>query len=681
MKSSLNSSAWTVAIDTGNTFTHACMFREGSDHIFTGKVPSCPDDPSRPVMEALSGLCQKAGVSPDYLSYIIGGNSLALNSITRIQETKTALLVTRGFRDIIYINTLKPFVERRLIFEVPERMLSGGQVHFPLNENELRFKIVPQLAKNQIESVAVCFLHSCDNSLHENMVKAIIKEMLPSVSVTVSSDITPFPGESSRAVTALANAAVSPLAGKYIENTIKIFSGLTKSIPGHWVMQSDGSVMSPRQALDQSIRTLLSSPAGGITSCAILARHTGRPNIITFEMGGTYSSFSILSKNSRKVQEGGLVYGYPLAISMYDINTTMAGGSSIARVDDRGSLMLGTESAGVIPGPACFDRGGKLPTCTDANLILGRIGPETFYSGGIPLNPDTAREAIGHHIAGPLDISVESAAQSIIKAANSILIRAARRMAAENGCDPREFTLASFGGCGPLHAAEVALELGIPNVLVPIYPGFHSALGMLFTDLRRNYRYNCLLLLNKTDPEVLDSKYLGLEEKARDEYGKQYPSANITITRSADIRYKGQSHVINMQVPSGKLIPADLTLLKRAFDVTCENESGLSTDQSEVEIVALRVLAITSNHDREGLFYRKKEVSGTQLPNPGEIRPLIFGQDQINTPVYNRKDLPPNTVLIGPAVVEQDDATTLIWPRMTASVDLYGNIIIDVGVK
>jgi len=297
------------------------------------------------------------------------------------------------------------------------------------------------------------------------------------------------------------------------------------------------------------------------------------------------------------------------------------------------------------------------------------------------LNPDTAREAIGHHIAGPLDISVESAAQSIIKAANSILIRAARRMAAENGCDPREFTLASFGGCGPLHAAEVALELGIPNVLVPIYPGFHSALGMLFTDLRRNYRYNCLLLLNKTDPEVLDSKYLGLEEKARDEYGKQYPSANITITRSADIRYKGQSHVINMQVPSGKLIPADLTLLKRAFDVTCENESGLSTDQSEVEIVALRVLAITSNHDREGLFYRKKEVSGTQLPNPGEIRPVIFGQDQINTPVYNRKDLPPNTVLIGPAVVEQDDATTLIWPRMTASVDLYGNIIIDVGVK
>jgi len=652
------------------------------------------DSPYRPAIEVLADLCQKAGVSPDYLSYIIHGNTLALNTLTRNKGSRTALLVTRGFRDVIYLGrgglnqmdplfsvTVKPLVERRLVFEVSERMLSGGQVQLPLDENEVRHKLIPLLEKNQVDSVAVCFLHSCDNPLHENRIKEIIKKMLPSVPVTVSSDIMPFPGEYARAMTAVANAAVSPLAGKYIENTVKNLSGWAKNTPGLWVMQSDTSVIPSGQAAKESVRTVLSAPAGGIMACRLLARYTGRPNIMTFEMGGAHSCFSILYQNGPKVQHSGTVAGNPLGIPMIDIHATASGGDSIACLDDKGHLQVGTESPGANPGPACYARGGKLPTCTDANLILGRLGPGAFLPGGIQLDLESAKQAVNHHIAGPLGISLESASQAIIVAANSIMIGAARRMLAKNGCDPSEFTLASFGGCGPLHAAEVALELGIPHVLVPIYPGLHSALGMLFTDLRRDYQYKFSCPLTDTLPDVLDSKYHILEEKARDEFGEQRLSENITITRSADIRYKGQSHVINMQVPSGKLLAADLTLLKRAFDVTYKNESGLSPDQSEAEIVTLRLMAVAGSKGQAGLVYDKKAGNKSPIAEARQNRTVVFGESKINTPVYYRKDLPPNTLLTGPAVVEQDDSTTLIWPRMKASVDSYGNIIIDVGVK
>ena len=694
MKSSLNSSAWTVAIDTGNTFIDVCMFQEGSGHIFSVKAPYCPHSPSRSVMEALAGLCRKAGVSSDYLSYAVHGNTLALNALTRNTGCKTALLVTRGFRDVIYLGkggitqtdplvsvTVKPLAERRLVFEVSERMLSGGQVQLPLDENELRYKLIPLLEKNRVDSVAVCFLHSCDNPLHEDRVKEIIKKMLPSVPVTVSSDIMPFPGDYAKGLTAVANAAVSPLAGKYIEKTVKSLSGWSSKNTPLWVMQSDGSVITSRQAVDESVRTVLSSPAGGITACALLSKHTGRPNIMTFEMGGAHSCFSIIHQNGPKVQHGGSVAGYPLGISMIDAHTTASGGGSIAFIDDQGHLKVGTESTGATPGPACYARGGKLPTCTDANLILGRLGPGAFLPGGIQLDLESARQAVNRHIAVPLEISLESASQAIIKAANSIMIMAARRMIAKNGCDPREFTLASFGGCGPLHAAEIALELGIPHVLAPIYPGLHSALGMLFTDLRRDYQHKFSCPLTETLPDVLDSKYQGLEEKARAEFGEQGLSENIKITRSADIRYKGQSHVINLQVPSGKLLPADLSLLKRAFDVTCKNECGLFPDQSEVEIVTLRLMAMAGIKGRADLIYAKKAGNEASISGPRQNRTVVFGESKISTPVYDRKDLTPNTVLKGPAVVEQDDSTTLICPRMTASVDNYGNIIIDVGVK
>ncbi|MFZ5647271.1 MAG: hydantoinase/oxoprolinase family protein [Bacillota bacterium] len=690
--------AWRAAVDTGGTFTGACMILDKSGRVFSVKVPSTPEDPSSAIMHALACLCKLSGAGMDYLSMVTLGTTVAANTIAQNTGAGTALLVTRGFRDVLHIGRqarphayrladrkTPPMVPRRYVFEISERVLPGGHVHIPLNEDEVAGFIVPRLQESGIQSIAVCFLHSYENPLHEQRVRDIITDLIPGIPVTISSEIYPFPGEYERAAAAVLNAALTPVAGSYIEKLASRLRSGSNNTPGIWIFQSDGGVMNASQAAKESIRTVLSGPAGGVAACAQLARRTGRPNIVALDMGGTSTYFSIIHKDRPGIKSSGFISGQPLAIPMLDINTIGTGGGSIARAEN-GFLNVGPVSAGISPGPACFARGGTLPTCTDANLILGRVSPESFTRAGIKPEIAPAVEAVEKYVSNPMGIPVRDAAEGIIKVANSNIVRAIRKIFTGTGYDPKDFTLVSFGGAGPAHAAEIAQELGIPNVLIPFYSGVYSALGMLFADLRRDYRHSFISPLAQTNPEIIDNEFRLLEKKAREEFSSGGISWQVVVLRSADIRYTGQSHVINMQVPSGRLTPADLKLLGRAFGVEYESRFGYSPEKLEAEITDLRLTAMAYAYEDEknssNSFYNVlTDRNSFDTHSQGKTRSVVFGGKEFDTPVYDSNGLSPHSFLKGPAIISLDYSTAVVCPGMSASVDAHGNIIINTVVK
>ncbi|MFZ5650510.1 MAG: hydantoinase/oxoprolinase family protein [Bacillota bacterium] len=681
------------AVDCGGTFTGACMIIEKSGRLFSVKVPSTPEDPSSAVMQALAELCRLSGAGMEDLNILILG-ATAANPIAKKIGDKTALLVTRGFRDILRIgrqampNPYLPAAKKApplipgVIFEVSERILPGGHVRRPLAENEITAFIVPRLRELGIESIAVCFLHSYDNPLHEQRVKDIITGLMPGMPVTISSDIAPFPGEYERAVATVLNAALTPAAGRFIEALTVRLAKVCGKAPGLFIFQSDGRVMTAPQAAKESFHTVLSSPAGGVAACSRLSASSGRPNIVTLEMGGASTFISIIHKDRPGTKKTGATGAQDILIAAPDIKAVGVGGGSTAVVESGGLLKVGPESAGYSPGPACFARGGTIPTCTDANLILGRIIPETFSPAGVTLEMGPALDAVEKNIACPLGITIEQAAEGIIKMANSAIVRAARKLFAGAGYDPGEFTLVSFGGSGPAHAAEIAREIGIPSVLIPLHSGVYPSMGMLFADLQRDYSRPLVSLLAGTGPEFLENEYRLLEEIARGDFLSGGISGPLAIERSAGIRYEGQSHVLNMQVPSGKLTPADLKLLGRAFGVEYETRFGFPPENSEAEItgIGLTVTACAPPHIKSH-HPASLGVQNSFRKLPVDAVKVTFDGEHFDAPVYYSNELCPGSHLNGPAVISHGDSAAVVWPGMTASVDARGNIIISTVVK
>ncbi|MFZ5633616.1 MAG: hydantoinase/oxoprolinase family protein [Bacillota bacterium] len=696
MEKGLTPSAWRLAVDFGGASTGGCAYVENSGEIFTMKVPSTPENPASAVAQLVAGMSEKTGLPMESLDTVILGTTLASGSLTQGRGAKTALLVTRGFRDILHLGgeprpylydlgaeKHPPIVGRRFTFEINERVLPGGRVAVPLDDSEI-LNLVPCLVDNGIESVAVCFLHSYCNPRHEQRARDILTKHLPTVPVTISSDILPLAGEYQRAATTVINAAIRPLLGRYLDHTGKCLAGYGAKAAKFFVMQSDGSLIAARQAREESARTVLSGPAGGVLACLQLAKISGRPRLIVFDMGATGARFSIIHSDHLPVADGGTAAGHPARLPMLDILTTGAGGHSTVRANRSGTLIVDPDRAGAVPGPAGHSRGGARPTCTDANLLLGRISPRSRLSGVIEPDIEAARETFHKNIAIPMAIPVEAAAEGVIEAVNSEMIAAIRRISVQRGYDPREYTLVSFGSAGPQHAAELALELGIPHVLVPRHPGTHSALGMLFADRQKEYAADFSSLLDCSDPAHIDDKYRDLERKAlRDLSGEGVPPERIKMFRTVDLKYRGQPFEINMQVPAGKLTRADLQLLNRAFKITHQSEYGFSPDAAGAEIISLKLTAVGNISLGTGDCNVRKHTGRQGVPEPRPLgsRRVIFHGSPVDTPVYSRDDLYPFLRIKGPAVVEQDDTTTVIWPRMSASTDAYGNLIIDVGVK
>ncbi|RKO66485.1 hydantoinase/oxoprolinase family protein [Desulfofundulus salinus] len=690
------SPTYRAAVDTGGTFTDICLLREDTGEVFISKVPTTPD-PDRAVLDGLAGAAAAAGLDPAGLKLLLHSTTVATNALLEGKGVPVALLVTRGFKDILLIGRQnrpalydfwavkpRPLVPRRLTFEVTERVMAGGQVYIPLDEGEVE-AIVEEIRRAGVFSIAVSFLHSYANPRHEERVREIIARVYPAARVTLSSDILPEFREYERTSTTAINALVQPRIADYVARLKEGLKGITgpgrqgRRPPGLFIMQSSGGMLTADQAMRESARTVLSGPAGGALAGLFLARQTGRPNVITADMGGTSMDICLIKGEQLRHTTEGTIGGYPLSLPMLDIHTIGAGGGSIGWVDGGGALRVGPASAGADPGPACYGLGGTEPTVTDANLVLGRINPNRSLNPALTLQLRLARKYLEGKIARPLKLTVEEAAAGMIRVVNAAMARAIRVVSVQRGHDPRDFTLVAFGGAGPLHAVELARELNIPYVLIPRYPGVTSALGMLYADVRRDYVRTALLPLNDTEPGKLVDLYKPLEEKGRRELEQEgFSPSEIIITRQADLRYRGQSYTLTLPLPAGQLAPEDLAILRRNFHLLHRQEYGFCREEAPLEVVNLRLVAL-GNLTRPAVSTPVKKKGSRLMPEPLEERPVYFDDRFLPTPVYRRNDLEPEMSLKGPAVIEQSDTTTLVWPGTSVRVDQWGNLIIHVG--
>ena len=618
-----------IGIDSGGTFTDFVVLRSDGP-LESFKLRSNPADPASVI---LAGLARIAAARAD----VVHGSTVATNALLERKGAKTAFITTRGFEDLIAIGRQNraelynlmpavpvPLVPRELCFGVDERILFDGSVERPLDPAEL----ISRIAASGAEAVAICLLHSCQNDVHE---RALLK-LVPGY-VSASCDVSPEFREFERASTTVINAYVGPLMDRYLGD-------LERQSPHPVaIMQSNGGLLTAAEARTHAVRTILSGPAGGIVGAVEIARLCGFDQALTFDMGGTSTDAALAGQRPRLTTEARIDH-YPVRIPMLDIHTVGAGGGSIARIDSGGSLRVGPESAGASPGPACYGNGLEA-TVTDAHVVLGRIAADQLAGGTLQLNPEAAERAVAK-LAQQLGQSVLATAAAIIRIANSNMERAIRTVSVERGEDPREFPLIAFGGCGGLHACELARELGIKTVIVPAQAGALSALGMLMADRTRDYSIGAL------GASDFDIRFLKLEDQA----GRDIPGA--TIERLADIRYAGQSYELTL--PWG----AD-------FHAEHQRIYGYSDRVRLTQIVTLRVravlqtekpiLAITQRTNAT-LTSRRVWLSGSWQDIPAGLSEAV-------------------TNLSGPALITDYGSTTLIPEGWTATRNATGSLILN----
>lgn len=674
-------SSYRLAVDTGGTFTDFCLLGDdGTVSVF--KVPSTPDDPSRAVVRGLEILKEK-GINLSRIALFLHGTTVATNAILEKKGARLALVTTKGFRDVIFIGRQnrphlydqwvtrpQPLVSRSMVFEVSERMLADGSVMVALEEKEIA-ALVARLREVQVEAVAVVFLHSYTNPAHELLLKKELERRLPHLSVTISSEIVPEFREYERTSTTVVNAYVQPIVARYLT---KLAGSLEQAgLKGFYVMQSSGGVISPTQAQRESVRTVLSGPAGGVLAGVHLARLTGFKNLITADMGGTSMDVSLICDGEARYTDEGMIGGYPLRLPMVAVHTVGAGGGSIAWVDPGGALRVGPRSAGAVPGPACYGLGGAEPTVTDANLVLGRLGAADF-AGGKELRRELAERAIAEKVGGPLGLGVQEAAAGIVRVVNANMVRAMRVVSVAKGYDPRDFVLVAFGGAGPLHAVELARELGIRRVLVPPFPGITSAWGMLAADFRRDYTLTWVKELRPGMEAGLAELVGKLTRRGREDLFREgFAAQDITLALLIDLRYKGQSAALTLPLPD-PAVPDFAGALTRSFHGLHIQFYGYAREEAPVEVVALRLVATGR------LPSLKPPVrQGGSPPAPCGARNVYFAAEQVAVPVYRRNEVGAGWAVEGPAVITQADSTTLLWPGDRAYGDEWGNIIIETG--
>lgn len=672
-----------LAVDTGGTFTDFCLLGDNGD-LHIAKEPSTPEDPATAVLEGMRKLLDRAGVHPEQVHPVLHGTTVATNAILEQKGARTALVTTRGFKDVLVIGrqtrphlynfwAARPpaLVPRELVLEINERVTAGGAVLAAPDRAEIA-SLVKQLRESGVESVAVCLLHAYANPAHELLLKESLARELPGVPVTVSAEVLPEFREYERTATTVITALVRPRMERYIS---RLDAGLgSTGINGQlFIMQSNGGVISPAQACRQSARTVLSGPAGGVLAGVYLSRLTGHRNLVTADMGGTSMDISLIHNGEPRFTTEGGIGGYPLRLPMLDIHTIGAGGGSIARVDAGGALQVGPRSAGSVPGPACYNRGGKEPTVTDANLVLGRLHPADFQ--GLEPVPDLAARCIEEKIARPLGLTLEQAAEGIIRVVNANMARAARVVSVQKGHDPRDFALVPFGGAGPLHAVELARELGIPRVLLPPHPGVTSAWGMLSADVRHDYSLTHVAELGAEACTEINRGFAGLAERGQAELQREgFTDQQITLDRFLDLRYRGQSYEITLGVPGNRLIGADVQAIRQRFHRRHQKLYGHCREDAPVEVVALRLAATGA---LPGL--RQQAPTGRGRTAPSGTRRVYLDGAYRDIPVYHRASLAPGWTAAGPAVIVQPDTTILAWPGSRIRCDLYGNLVVETG--
>ncbi|MBW1712024.1 MAG: hydantoinase/oxoprolinase family protein [Deltaproteobacteria bacterium] len=671
-----------LGVDVGGTFTDLVVIDEQTKKINLTKVPSTPKSPDQGVINGLHKVRDIFGADPAKIDFLIHGTTVATNALIERKGVKAALIVTQGFRDVLHIarqtrpklydffeRRPDPLINRHLRFEVPERVLYTGQVAQPLDEEAVR------LVAQEIV-VAVCLLHSYANPAHEQRVREIVEEAAPGVKVSISSEVLPEFKEFERMNTTVINAYVMPIVERYLQQIMASLANLGAET-GLNIMQSNGGLMTPETAGKKSVHTVLSGPAAGVLGGLELAKMVGLNNIITIDMGGTSFDVSLAFKGQPSFTMESDIGGHIIKIPMIDIKTLGAGGGSIAWVDPGGALQVGPESAGADPGPACYGRGGQEPTVTDANLALGYLNPEYFAGGEMGLNVDLAREAINKKVAQPMGLGLEEAAEGILRVVNATMIRGIRLVSVQKGYDPREFALVCFGGAGPVHAVKLAKELNIPRLMVPQGPGVNCALGLLMADFRHDYSQTFLRLASGLEPGQLTEEFGNLEAKATAQMTEEgLAEKDIVFFRSADMRYKGQGYELEVGLPNKDYQAPDLEAACQDLGRIHADNYGYAMDPETAEFVNLRLTAI-------GLL-SKPEIK-EETPAQPDSSPALKGRRRVymdgrfmEVGVLERGRLKSGNQIQGPAIVEQPDSTTVLFPGSRAEVDKYRNLIISV---
>ena len=681
----------TVGVDIGGTFTDLMLHDSESGAVHVHKVPSTPGEPDRAMVSGLSELCSRAGLAASDLDAVFHATTVATNAVLEHEGARVGMITTRGFRDIVHIGRHQrpqhysvmqdipwqafPFVPRRHRKVVSERIVPpAGEVLTALDEDEVR-AAARELRDEGIEAVAVCFLFSYLNPEHERRAAEIVREEMPDAFITTSADIVPQFREFERFTTACMSAFVGPRTGLYLERLGAALSREGVRSDLH-VMMSSGGLASVQSAAERPVTLLLSGPAAGILGGQWAGALADRRRLITFDMGGTSADIGIVTEQGigEASARDTWVGGYPLLVPMLDVHTIGAGGGSIAFVDPAGGFRVGPRSAGAMPGPACYGHGGEHPTVTDAHVVLGRIDAERFLGGHMRLDVDAAQAAVAR-LAEQLGLDLAEAAEGTITIANANMARAIRSRTVEKGHDPREFALVAFGGAGPLHAAEVAESLDIPEVIVPPHPGITSASGLLTSDLKYDQMQTVFMVQGAVDEDRLNAGLEGLEAELRGWLERDGVAAeDIEVARMLDCRYAGQGYELRLGLAGGRFSEADLD----EFHALHEREYGHSFGDP-IEIVNARVSAVGKRPALAGVQSLAGDAERALVGERDSIFRVDGELESLLTRFYDRQSLPAGESLPGPAIVFHPDTTTLVPPRWSFQAEESGNLILRRG--
>jgi len=679
---------YAIAVDIGGTFTDVTLADLQSGQLWQVKTPTTPGDQSEAFARGIRRVLAEAGVSSSAVGGVFHGTTVATNAILEHKGARVGLLTTEGCRYVLHIGRhdvpkdahmytwLKParLVLPRLIFEVTERLGPDGSLVRELDEEQCR-RALRALAGAAVESLAVCFLHAHASSVHEQRARELAAEELPAVPVSLSSEVLPVFREYERTTATVVNAYVLPQVARYHRRLEDRLSGLGVTAPLR-IMKSNGGMYGAREAATRPIHTILSGPAAGVIGAILVGAAANQRNVISIDVGGTSADICLSRRGQPEVTVEGQIAGLPLTVPMVGVQTIGAGGGSLARLSPSGSLLVGPQSAGAEPGPACYGRGGAEPTVTDAHLVLGRIPPD-LADGGVRLDVKLAGDAIAERIAEPLALTLHEAADGIVEILNNNMAAAIRAVSVERGYDPREFALVAGGGAGPLHGGRLAELLGIPLVIVPESAGLLSTLGLLATDLRNDYVQTRVQRAGQYDLADLNAGLADLEREATAWLEREgVDRERCALARGADMRYANQGYEITVPLDNGRLDGAGLEQLLERFHCEHERLYTWCSARLPVELINLRVTA----YGRLSTLRLRPHGVSHEASGPAGKRPVYWGgrAGVAETPVYHFADLLSGWTTTGPAVVEQRFSTVLILPGHTARLDDYGNILVEV---
>ncbi|MGI9557527.1 MAG: hydantoinase/oxoprolinase family protein [Solirubrobacterales bacterium] len=675
-----------VGVDIGGTFTDLVAVDEDSGVLTVRKVPSTPPTFIEGILNGLGEL----GMPFSDIRLLVHGSTIGTNAVLERKGAKTALVTTKGFRDVLTLARATkpdtydlrwqppdPLVKRRNIFDVTERMNHKGEVVTALDTGELK-ALKSKFEARDIEAIAVCFLNSFINPEHERLAAEVLRDLLPDVRVSTSYDVFPEIREFERTSTTVVNAYLQPVTDRYLGD---LMEGLGEGgFDGDLlIVHSGGGVMTEETARKLPARMCYSGPAGGVQGGAYIGGLADRGDVITMDMGGTSTDVAVV-KNGRPVVSPGLSieHNIPVRFPSIDIATIGAGGGSIGWID-RGLLKNGPESAGANPGPACYGRGGDRPTNTDANIALGRVSEAGLIGGALPLDRARAAEVIDRDIAGEFGWSTEEAASAILRVANANIVNAIRLVTLQKGHDPRDFTLVPFGGAGPMHAVDVARDLNIPEVLVPQFPGIASAFGQLHVDLRHDFTLPLFQRQSQVNVGEFNDLWSELEQTAHEVLVSEegISAENVRLERQADLKYYPQSFYLTLPINDGEVTQEQLDELFASYHETHEREFGYSIPPhaAEVEIGQVRLVAL-GLIDKPTLSAADASANGSGPPGKRQAYFEEYG-GWMDVDAYVRDEMSPGATIEGPAVIDQFDSTTVLPPETSAKVDDYANLLVQ----